>query len=442
MQSNRYVRALIVGVVMLAGAVFAARAVQREARVSADVPPMEVVLGDAAAAAAQQTTASVLPVGWDLPVTRNARVDRWIEYLSGENRERTRLWLERSGRYAPMIRARLRERGMPEDLIYLAMIESGFSPRAYSRAHAVGVWQFIASTARRYGLEVSSQVDERRDPVRSTEAALDYLEDLHERFGSWYLAAAAYNSGEGRIERILRRYAGGRRGDDDLYWKISPHIPRETRNYVPLMLAAAHIAKAPEAYGFHDIEYQEPLAFETVDVPPLTALSAAARAAGVDEDVVRDLNPHIRMGMAPAGRTARIRIPVGRREVFTRNFAEMSKRERLAAVRHKVRRGETLSHIALRYGTSVRNIRASNGWVHPRRLRAGQTLRIPAGSAVAAAETSDGGGAAWRLHRVRRGDTLWDIARRYGVTVRQLQAWNGMGRRSRILPGQRLRIGD
>ncbi|MFW6078304.1 MAG: transglycosylase SLT domain-containing protein [Gemmatimonadota bacterium] len=440
MESNRSRRLLVAGVIVAVWAVLVVRAIERGRAVSEEASPLELVLEDMPEAT-QQPSGPALPTAWDLPAVRNDRVERWIEYLTGERRERMRLWLERSGRYAPMIRAELRRRGMPEDLVYLALIESGFSPRAYSRAHAVGIWQFIASTARRYGLEITAEVDERRDPIRSTEAALDYLEDLYDRFGSWYLAAAAYNTGEGRIERILRRYAGGRRGDDDLYWRISPYIPRETRNYVPLMLAAAHIGKSPEAYGFGDVEYQAPLAFDTVEVPGLTSLRAAARAAEADPARLRDLNPHLVNGTTPPGARWRLRIPNGRAELFAANFERMSREERLAVVRHTVQRGETLSHIARRYGTSVRALRAHNGWVPPRRLQAGAQLRIPvdAPSTLASAEAADDA-ARWRVHHVRRGDTLWDIARHYDVSVRELQSWNGLGGHSRIIPGQRLRI--
>lgn len=381
-------------------------------------------------------------VTWDLPVTYNDQVERWIEFLTGRNRDRTALWLERQGRYGPLIRERLRERGMPEDLLYLALIESGLSPRAYSRAHAAGIWQFIAETGRRYGLEITSYVDERRDPVKSTEAALDYLEKLYRQFGSWYLAAAAYNTGEGRVSRILRQRAGGARGDDALYWRIARYLPRETRDYVPLMLAAGHIAKEPEKYGFEELRYQEPLSYDTVRVPGGTTFDVLARAAAVDVDAIRDLNPHLIRRSTPPGREYVVRIPTGRAETFAANFEQVLSESRVARAsiadvpevrRHTVRRGETLSHIARRYGTTVAKLRQANGGIQPTRLRAGQRIVVPVGSSGPAAVAA-------RYHRVSRGDTLWGIARRYGVSVQQLQRWNGMGRRTRIVPGQRIRV--
>lgn len=399
-------------------------------------PPMESIL--------EAEVAPVVEVApaWDLPAERNDKVDFWIDFLAGRNYDKTRLWLERSGRYAPFIRQELRARGMPEDLIYFAMIESGFSNRAHSRASAVGMWQFIAETGRRYGLDVTPYVDERRDPVRATRAALTYLQEMYDDFGSWYLAAAGYNSGENRVARILREEMGGARGSEELYWRISDHLPRETRDYVPLMLAAAHIAKAPDAYGFAELEYQESLSYEEVTVPGATPLSVVAQAAGADEEEVRELNPHLVRGMTPPGRDYPVRVPQGHRERFVRDFAQVEEQVRLAALDHRVARGETLSHIALRYGVSVAELRSANHGLDPRRIRAGQVLTVPsrvamAGGGPVASETRDTG---WSTYQVRRGDTLWEIARRHRVTVTDLRNWNDLGRASRIQPGQSLRI--
>jgi membrane-bound lytic murein transglycosylase D len=440
MQLLQYGRACVVGAVLVSGAFLTGRATI--GRQSADVTPVESAI-EAAVQAPESATAGewVASQDWDITPAKNERVEYWIRFLQGRNRDRTQLWLERLGRYGPYIRSQLRARGMPEDLVYLALIESGLSPVAKSRASAVGMWQFIAETGRRYGLRIDRYVDERRDPIRSTEAALDYLQKLYRQFGSWYLAAAAYNSGEGRVERALRRYAGGRRGDDALFWRIDQHLPRETRDYVPLMLAAAHIAKNPEKYGFVGLRYQEPLRYETVHVPPSTSLGTIARASEVSVEAVRELNPHLIRGTTPPGRAWEVRVPVGRREVFARNFGRVSDSDRLASVdhsvEHTVRRGETLSHIARRYGTTVNALRAANGWVHPRRLQVGQRLQIPTDSR---AVTMSAEAATWTVYRVRRGDSLWKISRRYGVTVRELQEWNGLGRQSKIVPGQTLRI--
>lgn len=372
---------------------------------------------------------------WDLTVTRNERVDFWIGFLGGRNKDRTHLWLEREGMYGEFIRSRLRERGMPEDLLYLAMIESGLSNRAVSHAAAVGLWQFIAETGRRYGLEVSAYVDERRDPVKATDAALDYLEYLYDRFGSWYLAGAGYNSGENRVGRIMREMTGSERGTDADYWRIAPRLPRETRDYVPLMLAAGHIGKDPNSYGFYGIEHHPPLAFDRVEVDGGIPLTAVAQAAGVDVAAVRDLNPHLIRGITPPGRKWEVRVPVGRRAAVLSNLDRAVEETRVATVTHRVSRGETLTHIARRHGVAVSALRAANPGVNPNRLQVGQRVQVPVGGgailASAAAPT-------WKTYQVRRGDTLSHIAARHGVTVRQIRQWNGIG--TRIYAGQRLRI--
>jgi membrane-bound lytic murein transglycosylase D len=440
MTKRQYTKSMLLGAVVL-GLSLSAWTVTRE-QPPIEPSPMERIVDEAAAASDDGAGAEPAEVVWDLPVTRNASVDKWIGFLTGRNSDRTEVWLERTGRYGPMIRAELRRRGMPEDLLYLAMIESGMSPKAYSRAAASGMWQFIAETGQRYGLEVSREVDERRDPIKSTSAALDYLQDLYGRFGSWYLAAAAYNTGENRVERILRERAGGAKGADSLFWKIAPYLPRETRDYVPLMLAAAHIGKEPAKYGFSDLEYQSELEFDLVWVPGSADLSMIAAASGVELEEVVELNTHLTNGRTPGNRGWSVRIPTGSRVAFEKGFPQLYRTERLAKAApaaaagvgsHRVARGETLSHIAKRYGMSVSALRSANGGLNPRRLRVGQVVRVPGASAVASASSAD------RFHRVSPGENLTLIARRYGVTVRQIRSWNGING-SRILPGQRLRV--
>lgn len=374
---------------------------------------------------------------WDLTPTSNDRVEYWIEFLKGRNHEKTRLWLEREGKYGEFLRSKLRERGMPEDLVYLTMIESGLSPNAYSRAHAAGLWQFIAETGRRYGLEVSTYVDERRDPLAATDAALDYLSDLHEMFeGSWYLAAAGYNSGENRVARILRQRLGTRGGSDGQFWMIDEHLPRETRDYVPLMLAAAFIGKDPARYGFTDLEHHAALAFDEVEVPGGITLATVAKAGSVEADAVEELNPHLVRGITPPGRSWKVRVPVGSAPMVAANMEKVAEEQRLATVFHRVRNGETLTHIARRYGVDVDEIRAANGGLDPRRLQVGQRLRVPALGRVSVASME--AEPEWLTYRVRRGDTLSEIAKRHGVTVSQIRRWNGIG--TRIYAGQSLRL--
>lgn len=250
-------------------------------------------------------------VTWDLHVSDHDRVDFFTEFLMGKNYDKTRTWLERIGKYGPMIQNELRERGMPEDLLYLTMIESGLDPNAYSRADAAGLWQFIEETGERYGLEVSTYVDDRRDPIKATGAALTYLQEMHDRFDSWYLSAAGYNTGENRVGRLMREITGSEKGTDEGYWSIWERLPSETRDYVPLMLAMGHIAKEPAKYGFHDLKYEQPLQFEEVMIPGGTKLADVARAAGVDSEVLYDLNPHLVKKQTPPKRDMAVRVPVG-----------------------------------------------------------------------------------------------------------------------------------
>src|SRR4051812_21679192 len=261
-------------------------------------------------------------------------------------------YLRRSGRYEGMIRQKLHKAGMPEDLVYLSMIESGFNPNARSRVNAVGLWQFMAETARGYGLRVDGYVDERRDPERSTDAALRYLRDLHEQLGSWYLAAAAYNGGDGRISRALTAETGHAKGRSDAdFWRIRHRLPRETQQYVPLMVAAALVGKDPGRYGLGDVERWLPLDADTVSVPGGTKLDLVARAAGVSPREVTKLNPHLVQRMTPPGKRAfPVRIPEGRQDRFAADFpalhaealviaaAEQAREERIARERAAERR--------------------------------------------------------------------------------------------------------
>jgi membrane-bound lytic murein transglycosylase D len=209
-----------------------------------------------------------------------------------------------------MIRGKLHDRGMPEDLLYLAMIESGFSTKATSRVSAAGVWQFMGPTAKQFGLRIDQYVDERRDPVKATDAALDYLSYLHTRYDSWYLAAAAYNAGPSRVDRALKRHGAGRTGDEDIYWEIIDHLPRETREYVPKILAATALAKQAERYGF-DVKVSAPYEFDRVWVPGGTSLLAVAKTLGLPAKRMKELNPHLVKGMTPPGSSFPVRIPKG-----------------------------------------------------------------------------------------------------------------------------------
>jgi membrane-bound lytic murein transglycosylase D len=402
---------------------------------------------------------------YEIPLETNEAVERWIEYFSVKAHDRFATYLTRAGRYEDMIRSRLREAELPEDLLYLAMIESGMNPNAYSRAHAAGMWQFIRGTGRLYDLKIDYWIDERRDPYKATDAAIAHLADLYDEFGSWYLAAAAYNAGAGRVSRGIKRT-----GSTDFWDLADARVLRsETRNYVPKLIAAAIIAKNPEKYGFDDVVPQKPLEFETVEVPDATSFDVLAKAAGVSEDEIRALNPQYARRVTPPNQVADVRVPPGRSEQFAANYAEVPPSERVTWLEHRVQRGETLGHIAGRYGTSVSAIRAAqrgetlghiagrygtsvsairaaNNYVNPKRLQIGQRLIIPRSGApatrvVSSAPATSGAasGSGPLTVTVRRGDSLWAISRRYNVSTTQLMQINGLSS-SRIHPGDQITV--
>lgn len=281
--------------------------------ISAPRPDAGVPVTDAGDVAVAVTGNAGLGAEWDLPNLDHPRIDYWVGRFDTvpAMRKKFQGFLDRGGEYAPMILAQLEARGMPQDLLYLAMIESGFQPAAESHAAAVGVWQFIRETGERYGLAVDRAVDERRDPVRATDAALDYLQDLHDRFGSWYLAAAAYNSGENRVGRAMRAEFGRERARSEAeYYRIWDRLPRETRDYVPLMMAAARITKDPAAYGFRPLTVRQ-LEWDEITVPPATLLNQIAVAYGTSLDELQALNPHFLLHRTPNNRSYPVRLPAG-----------------------------------------------------------------------------------------------------------------------------------
>jgi len=284
-----------------------------------EIPGMLGTAPEVVAAMSHATLTSLPAAGaglgpeWDLPNLDHPRIDFWVDRFQNvpEMREKFEGFLERGAEWAPYILERLEARGMPLDLLYLAMIESGFNPQAVSHASAVGVWQFMRPTGAQYGLMVDRAVDERRDPIRSTEAALDYLESLHRRFGSWYLASAAYNTGQGRLSRIMRQQFGRERANSEQdYYRILNRLPAETRDYVPLMIAAARITKDPARYGFEPMRLA-PKQWDEVTVPPATELDRIAALIGSTVAELRELNPHFLLNRTPNNRDYPVRLPAG-----------------------------------------------------------------------------------------------------------------------------------
>lgn len=389
---------------------------------------------------------------WDIPLAEDPRVQLWINYFQGSGRERFQTWLGRLTRFAPLFWPILEHHGLPRDTIFLSMIESGFSTRATSWAAAAGPWQFMPATGRNYGLEVGMWVDDRRDPERSTEAAARYLKALYDEFGDWQLAWAAYNTGEGRIRRCVKRT-----GSND-FWRISRTglLYRETKHYVPKLIAAALVAKAPERYGFENTEYLAPLEWETITVTAAVDLKTVASACGsaVSEEDLRALNPSLYRGVTPPGREWELRVPVGARGGCAVGLSRLPVEARTTFRLHRVARGQSIEAIAARYFTTPRAILDYNR-ITPSQLSIYDAIivpiplsaahRVPVGDDEQAWArqppfTPQSGARPILVHRVRPGDSLWRVARRYGVGLAQLRSWNGLWRSGTLRVGQLLRI--
>lgn len=396
---------------------------------------------------------------WDIDVRSFAgqeRVAHFVELFTGEARERFTRRLSRGTRYDAMIRAKLRNGRIPEDMTYLALIESGYDPDAYSKAAAVGMWQFMSSTARGLGLRVDWWVDERRDPVRSTDAAVRFLNYLKQQFGSLYLAAAAYNGGPGRIARGLSRYADDLEGTtgDSLFFALAETdaLRRETKDYVPQLVAAALVGKEPARYGVR-VDSQPLFAYDSVMVPGGTPLAAVATAAHVELDLVRALNPGVLRGMTPPDGSWKVRVPTGSAAGFDSSLAALDADDRRAWTSLTAKKGQTMASVARAHGLSAAQLAWYNPKVERRKktgtLVVGQTLRIPTAATVAAArDVPDpkieiygraSRGSRATTHVVREGETLAAIAKKYGTTVAVLKQRNRM-RSALVVAGQRLVI--
>lgn len=384
------------------------------------------------------------------------RVAWWIEYWRTRSRAPFQRGLSRMGSYEDLIAAELARRDLPSSLLYLPLIEANYYPGAVSPVGAAGLWQFMPRTAQWLGLEVNAVLDERFDPVAATPVALDYIVDLKEQFESWFLTLAAYNAGPGRVEAAIRRHGGGRPRTDALFTRIRSRLPSETRDFVPKYLAAVQLASSLSDYGIPDPPKAPPLRFDVVNVEGAASMDVIARASGADEEDVRRLNPHLRVGITPAGASTPVRLPEGRSEGFGERFALIPPRERVT--RHIVSAGENPWTIARSYGMSVDELLAANPNVEPRRLQIGASLVIPFADHTAPAAVdrlanlppdapagNDARLSAARQrvggsHVVVRGDSLWLIARLYGVDLARLRAHNRLGDDVLLQPGDTIWI--
>lgn len=400
----------------------------------------------------------------NIPVEVNSMVDKWIEYFQGRGRRHMERYLARSTRYEKLMKKVLRDNGVPEDLFYIALIESGFSSQAVSHASAVGYWQFIRGTGKRYGLEISKLVDERRDPVLATQAASEYFRGLYSVFGSWYLAMASYNVGENRVKKEVMKH------ETRDFWELARknRFPKETINYIPKFIAAKLIGKDPVKYGFEGIDFLPAIEYDTVSLPQAVNLRVMAEKMSLNYEDFKALNPRFKGEVAPMnGDRLDLRIPRGQRDLALQ-MAKESVAEKLEYVAdvdtqsYKIRRGDNLSTVARRFRTTVAYLRDLNDIPKGKRLKVGTLLYVPdrtplrerrergstakkesASHSVAASEPVAGGevtaGAA-RFHIVQSGDSLFTIAKRYGTSVAELSRLNNLRRGKVLKVGAKIKL--
>ena len=415
---------------------------------------------------------SLVKERYDIPVEMQPLVAQYIHFFQGSGRHWFRRWMSRSTRYLPLMQPILEANGLPRDTVYLAMIESGFSALAKSWARAVGPWQFIEGTAKMFNLKDDFWIDERRDPVKSTRAASAYLSLLYEKLGHWYLAWAGYNTGGGRVRWMIDTW------HTRDFWDLSTHkgFAKETKHYVPKLIACALVAKHPDAFGFtpDEFEFEPAFEFDEVTLTDAVDLEVIAQAAGVGLDEIQDLNPELKRWSTPPASEKEpytLRLPKGRKETFAQNFGKLAPAERLHFSIHRVQKGDTLSKIAFRYHSAQEAILRMNRLPSVRSLRVGTDLVVPVPSAMAikagqadpaierqvvrarrsglaaarpeeeipaGASTSPskrqatGGSVAVEAvdgrkrvtYGVAPGDSLWTIARRFDVHVADLKQWN------------------
>ena len=384
--------------------------------------------------------APIAKTKFDIPVDYNKDVQRWVRYFSGSGRKYYQRWLNRAPEFTPMMKKKLKAANLPEDLIYLSMIESGYSTHAYSSAAAVGLWQFIRPTGRDMGMRVDEWIDDRRDPELATDAAVKFLGILHRQFGDWRLAWAAYNGGPGRVSRRIKKY----KTRD--FWTLSKKgaFPSETDNYVPKIMAAAIIGKDPEKYGFTLPKPKKYPKYETVEIAGSISVEILAKCANMTEKSFRKANPKIRKWALPAT-PSKQSIHVPQKSTFTTCLSKVPKKKRMRYQEHKIKKGESLAQIARKYKISVATIQVANKIKNPNRISIGQTLVIPAGelssSTIASYKKSKSKKKSQKkiTYKVRKGDSLQKIASKYGTSVKNIKKWNNL-KKDTIYVGQKLRV--
>ncbi len=387
-------------------------------------------------------TGPILPYFGDFPLGEHARVDKLIKRYSGPSKLTFSHWLERAGRYIPKIQMVFADEGIPLDLAYLAMIESGFNVRAYSWAHAAGPWQFIESTGRLYGLENDWWQDGRLDLERSTRAAAQHLKYLYKRFdGDWFLAVAAYNAGGGKIRKAIRK------SNSRDFWDLTEGsvLQEETKNYLPKLLAALSIVKNLEVFGFADLKFDEPLEYETVTLETTTDLEIIAKFCGISYRDLKELNPALKRWCTPPGTTDyHLQVPFGSAAEVRNLYTQLPKDQRASYHRHQIKSGDTLQGLARKYRIRVDDIIALNKIKNPRALQLGYNLILPLKKGFTNLPSNALADSYVRSRRqtykVRSGDSLWSISQRFSVTQKELRIWNKLGWSNMLRPGQVLAV--
>ncbi len=369
-----------------------------------------------------------------IPIVTNKKVEQFIKYFQTKGKKQFEIYLSRYAVYNDMIQNIIQQYSLPEELVYLAMIESGLNPKAYSRANASGMWQFIYSTGKRYNLNRNWYMDERRDPEKATHAACQYLTDLYEQFDNWYLALAAYNAGSGRITRAQRLH------QTSDFWQLHS-LPRETRNYVPFFLAASIIGKDPQKFGF-SVPPKNPLQYDVVEIEKSGDLSILAQSAGISLSTLQKYNPELRQSATPTTAYS-LKLPIGKKDLFEKKYAALPDAKRFAPqyITHRVRSGENLGTISRKYRVSIHDIAGVNKIKNRHKIKVGQMLTIPVrGVKVSYSSVSSTrpSGTTKKTYTVKKGDTLGQIAESYRIQARQIRSWNGIKYGEYIHPGQKI----
>ena len=363
-----------------------------------------------------------------IPLVTNSQVESYIRYFQGKGRKGFNIWLRRYVQYKELILPILEEYDLPEELIVVSMIESGFDPKAVSKAKAVGLWQFMYSTGKQYGLKRNWYIDERQDPVKSTRAAAKYFLDLYDEFEDWYLVLAAYNTGPGRLNRALNLH------ETSDYWQLYS-LPKDTKNYIPYYLSSAIILKNPEKYGFK-IPKVSPLKFDIVTIEKSADLSVIAKSADTKVSTIKKLNPELRQPATPSNGPYVLNIPLGKKDSFYEKFNKIPDDEKFAVqnVEHRVKKGENLISIASKYRVLVADLQTINNISNKDFLSIGQRLKIPVKGGLYSNYPEK------VVYKVRSGDTLGHIAEEYNTRASEIRKWNNMGGSSLIRPGQKLTL--